>query len=123
MHVPSATSRCGESLGTGPMLFEPSSCCGLTNLVEPFYHQSLERCSNILKGTWLDSHHYIVPFLIIFLTLEMGALSSFLLVDDSRVCATNTCTEVDCIFRKILTAPMLVGSGRLEKRGLQPYAS
>ena len=38
----------------------------------------------------------------------MGALRSFLLVNDSPVCATNTGTQVECIFRKILTAPMLV---------------
>ena len=44
----------------------------------------------------------------------MGALRSFLLVDDSRVCVTNTGTEVECILRKILTAPVLVAERSMD---------
>ena len=50
----------------------------------------------------------------------MGALRSFLLVDDSRMCATNTGTEVECILRKNLTAPMLIAERSVDSNSMLP---
>ena len=90
---------------TCPVLFEPICSFGLAHLFEPFHCQRLESHSKILEGTSRDSHHKIVPFLIMVLILEIRALLAFLLVDYSRVCAANASNEVECILLKKIPHP------------------